>query len=562
MKKFLKDMKVSKKLRSSFAIVIAIFVAALITSLIFLFKISNSLTNFYNVPYKNRVAIIELRRDIQSASKNILWATTTDDRDETKKHLDEAKSDLNNAGELMETLKTSFTNKELLTQMELQFADLKNVVSQVIALAGSNKNREALALFKGDYNTAISAMQTAAKAIVDFTENKSVTDYDNAMIMRNTSFLLVVLLSVVSILLAVYLGAILGKSFVEPIEELKVAAKAISKGELDIQINYHSEDELGTLANSFRDTCDGLKQIIMDLGYIIEELAKKNLDVRTACEERYVGAFKPLLFNIQNTFVELSNTINNINQSSDQVSIGSNQMAESAQGLAEGATEQASAIEELQATISDISEQIAKNADEVRKADLQTIEVAREAQNSNLEMEQMILAMKRIMDTSNQIKEIIAEIEDIASQTNLLSLNAAIEAARAGEAGKGFAVVAEQIRKLADESAESAVNTKQLIETSINEVQNGNGIAQDTAISLSKVITGIEEMKHSIRFITDASERQAEATKQVVCGIEQISDVVQTNSATAQETSATSEELYAQAEALSSLVSEFKLKTM
>lgn len=183
-----------------------------------------------------------------------------------------------------------------------------------------------------------------------------------------------------------------------------------------------------------------------------------------------------------------------------------------------------------------------------------------EAQVSRGEMEKMTSAMERISETSKQIAGIISEIEDIASQTNLLSLNAAIEAARAGEAGRGFAVVADQIRKLAEDSAKSAVNTKDLIETSLKEVEIGSNITEETAQSLKRVIDGLEQIAESVEKSSEASDAQKETIDQIAEGIEQISGVVQSNSAVAEETSATSEELSAQATNLNELVGKFELK--
>lgn len=559
MKKMFENFKVGKKLSVSFTIVICIFVVALIVSAGFLFKVSSNLTNFYNVSYQNRVAIIELRRNMQSASKNMLWAVATMDEAGIKEKAEEAKGDLASLQERAAFLEQNFDNAELMKNLLAATGAVQGKAESAIELVTENKNEEAMMLFNGELGAAIKEVQIAGDAIADYTNEKAEKDYASSMLMRNLAIIITIILSAVSILTAVYLATLLSKIFMVPIKELNLASSKLSKGELEIDIKYTSKDELGELADGFRETCDALKTIISDLNLVLTELAHQNLNVRSKCQERYVGSFAPLLANLRQTFGALNGIMEDINLSSEQVYMGSTQMAQNAQGLAEGATEQASAIEELQATITDISMQIENNAKEVFSVDKRTQQVGEEAQNSNREMGAMTTAMERIQGTSKEIEAIIVEIEDIASQTNLLSLNAAIEAARAGEAGKGFAVVADQIRKLADESAQSAVTTKKLIETSMKEVESGNEIAHKTAASLENVIAGVQEIKDSINIINAASESQAEAAKQVVVGVEQISGVVQSNSAAAEESSATSEELSAQAENLGNLVSQFKL---
>lgn len=320
-----------------------------------------------------------------------------------------------------------------------------------------------------------------------------------------------------------------------------------------------TQDEVSNIVAEAKEMSEDIRLILNDAAYLMNEMANGNYAVRTEHTERYVGEFSKLIEAIRGMNRQVDSTIHHIEEAAEQVSAGSGNLADAAQALAEGATDQAAAVEELQATFANITEGVHVTAQHVEDSYQQAKKYADVADNSHNEMNSMISAMTKISDTSKKIESIISEIEDIASQTNLLSLNAAIEAARAGEAGKGFAVVAEQIRKLAEQSAQSAVDTRELIESSINEVEEGNRIADNAAASLEEVVAGIKNIAEASKQLSEISEKQAEAMTQAESGINQISEVVQSNSATAEETSATSEELSAQATTLSDLIGYFVL---
>ena len=349
-------------------------------------------------------------------------------------------------------------------------------------------------------------------------------------------------------------------SLVQPVKELEDAAKRMSQGDFSVQITYDSDDELGELAECFRITVSSLKMIIDDLYRIISEFKDGNFDVRSECREKYVGDYEPLLTQLRDMVVNISNSLGNIQSVADQVASGSTELANSAQVLAEGAANQSSAVEQLLATVTDVTAQVEENSRATDRLHDNAKSVGGEADISRRKMADLMRAMESIKDTSQEINNIIADIEDIASQTNLLSLNAAIEAARAGEAGKGFAVVAEQIRKLAEDSAQSAVKTKQLIEASLAEISKGNDITEETADSMNKVMDELDNILMGVGEIRTASDKQAVSVKEIEKGVEQISRVVTANSATAEQTSATSEKLSAQEIPLNREVDHFSLR--
>ena len=359
---------------------------------------------------------------------------------------------------------------------------------------------------------------------------------------------------------AMRMGSSIAKGIAVPLGELSDRFTTFAKGNLtDPFPVVDTQDEVADMINTANEMKETLKLVIADCGKHLADMASGNFDIRTDCPEVYQGEFEKLLLAMRDMKDQMIVTLRSIEDASSQVSAGSTNLAEASQSLAEGATEQAGAVEELQATITSITENIEKAADQAHESYVQAKQYADEADNSRVQMTAMVDAMTRINETSKNIENIISEIEDIASQTNLLSLNASIEAARAGEAGRGFAVVADQIRQLAEQSTKSAVDTRELIEGSLEEIAEGNKAADKAAASIETVVEGISKIAESSRNVSQVSRDQATAMEQAEQGVNQISEVVQANSATAQESSATSEELSAQAVSLDELISKYVL---
>lgn len=372
------------------------------------------------------------------------------------------------------------------------------------------------------------------------------------------------IIPIVGIIAILILGKMMLKALteniLEPLEQLETAADAISHGNLEIDVTYKSEDELGSLAQSFRRTSSTLKDVIGDINQLLTEFAKGNLDAKSNNIEIYSGDFNEILNKLKEVETGLSQTIYNVKESSDQVSAGADQLAESAQGLAEGATDQAAALEELTASVNEVASHVAENTESTDRVHDQAKEVAIKADHGTAKMKELIESMKHISDTTNDIQTVIEKIESIASQTNLLSLNASIEAARAGEAGRGFAVVAEQIKELAEESASSAEETRVMLTNSLNQVEIGSSVADETSQFMAEMIEQLDAVVMEVAKIRQVSDRQAESVKQISQAIEQVNGVVQENSATSEQVSATSQELSASAEGLDEMISGFKIR--
>lgn len=391
--------------------------------------------------------------------------------------------------------------------------------------------------------------------------NTKVTEGDHlADTLSVVSLIFIIIIAViiiVSILVSSKMGASIARGISKPLVALENRLSTFAQGNLhDPFPEVKSNDEVASIAATSTKMAETLNAVITDVGVLMEGMANGDYTIQSEHSDKYVGDFEQLLTAMRDAMVH---TIQMIGEASSQVSAGSMNLAESSQSMAEGATEQAGAVQQLQATITDITSNIEQSADQAQIAYDQAKQYAAEAEDSSAEMKAMVDAMARIDETSKKIGNIISEIEDIASQTNLLSLNASIEAARAGEAGRGFAVVADQIRQLAEQTTKSAVDTRDLIEGALQEIAEGNTAADHAAESIGNVVNGIQQIAESSKHISDVAKTQANAMDQAEQGVNQISEVVQSNSASAEETSATSQELSAQATSLDELVGKFIL---
>jgi methyl-accepting chemotaxis protein len=372
--------------------------------------------------------------------------------------------------------------------------------------------------------------------------------------------IIIVLLIGGSMYLSTRIGKRISVRITSPLKQLGNRLKTFSEGDLTSPFPaIKSGDEIEEMTADAMIMADHLNVIIHDIGEVLGEMADGNYAVKSKASKRYTGDFKKLYESMRGMRDQMKETLLSIGESSSHVSCGSGDLAKASQSLAEGATEQAGAVEELHATISDITVTMEKSAQSAEESYSKAQHYADAADSSREEMHRMMEAMGRINEASARIGDIISKIESIAAQTNLLSLNASIEAARAGDSGRGFSVVADQIRELANQSAKAAVDTRELIEGSIKEVAEGNSSAERAAHAIESVVDGIKQIAEFSRNLKNMVEDQTEAVRQAEVGVDQISEVVQVNAATAQQASATSEELSAQATILDELVGRFVL---
>lgn len=370
----------------------------------------------------------------------------------------------------------------------------------------------------------------------------------------------IVVVIAMALVFSIRLGRSIAAGISKPLNQLGDRLENFARGDLFSPFpETDSNDEVADMITAAKDMAEALDFIIADMEHILGEMANADFTVKSKDKSKYIGDFKQLFDASRQLKYRMIETMRFIEESSIQVTEGSGHLAETAVSLAEGATEQAGAVEELQATITTIADAAQSAAASAQEAYHLSQRYADVADESSADMKEMVEAMNRINETSKKIGNIISEIESIASQTNLLSLNASIEAARAGEAGRGFSVVADQIRQLAEQSSKSAVDTRTLIEGTMQEVDNGNKVAGRAAASIEAVVEGIRTVAASSRDVSIVSENQAATMKEAETGINQISDVIQTNAALAEESSATSQELSAQAATLDAMIAKFNL---
>ncbi len=509
---------------------------------------------------------IDTARNMSTAISNIrlnelgyLTAVSADVKAYSLQYLQKEKEDMDALlavyGELIDEEERAFYDNAMNLWSQYNEAD-----EEMMALAGQGLIEEARAILEGECVDLYNSLNSSFDDIITYNSEGSDDAAEESSFLYSTAVRIMMTVIIVIILVGVFFSFVIIRSIKIPISEIANAAIKMAEGDLDVAVSYTSRDELGILAAQVGRLIRKLQMIIDDENKFLAKMAKGDLTVDSVCEAEYTGSFHPLLVSFRGIAVELNDTMRQISQSSSQVAGGAEQVSSGAQALAQGTSEQASAVQELVATINEISSKVNQNAENAQLAEATSGSVSTKMNVSNEKMQQMIQAMEDISNSSNEIGKIIKTIEDIALQTNILALNAAVEAARAGEAGKGFAVVADEVRSLANKSAEASKNISDLIENSLKVVENGKQITDDTAKSLLDAVKDVNEMTGIIGQISQASSDQAYSISQITIGMNQISDVVQTNSATAEESAAASEEMSSQSQLMKALVGRFKLK--
>lgn len=556
----MKNLRIRTKLLVTFMIIVILFCGSVTIAVLGLRENREKYSDFYNVGYQITNKVMNMRRGLQIIIKNLTFITIEDQQSKKDTYIENLDNEVQLLSENIDWLLENFTgDMELVKTFEAEAQDAIDMQETLVRFARSDKGR-AQEMLLNQYQPLVDEAVNVLIQISTEAEKSAKEDYDSTINMQEMLIDLQIGIAVGVLIITLILSTYLTRGITKPLHELEKSASMIVSGDLSIDVKYISKDELGSLADAFRNMASILKDVISDASRLLSEMADGNFDVRTEAEQRYVGDFQGLLSSIRKLNRGLSSTLSQINQSADQVAAGSSQVANGAQALSQGSTEQASAVEELAATITGISHQVKETAENATRAKGQSTTAGDEAEKCNEQMIDMMTAMEEITRTSNEIGKIIKTIEDISFQTNILALNAAVEASRAGVAGKGFAVVADEVRNLASKSSEASKNTAELIESSMKAVTRGTQIADSTAESLRKVVEEVRMASEEVVKIADAAEEQASNIEQVTLGVDQISTVVQSNSDTAVQSAATSEELSSQAEVLKGLVARFILR--
>lgn len=556
-KKF-ESMNIKEKLSFGYVVVIIFMVLSGIVSIISLSTLDRGLNNFINGANQANTAVKICRLDINIAARNIREAVLNDNLDDFATYKQNVETRLTEVGAELESIKeTGLIEDELYQEYVDAINDWGTIGYDIIGMIEAGEKDAAIEAIFSDCVPALDNLVTVSKKLDEVTDDlKEESIYKSKMIFI-ISLIVIVLFIGVAVLTAIQIGKRVIKSITEPLAEIEAVAKELTEGNLHSQLEYHASDEIGSLAHSLRKSIRILGSYVDDIARAMGEFAEGNFDVQPEVEWR--GDFEAILDAIMIFEKSISTTVKDIQRVADQVENGAGQVSASSMDLAQGATEQASITEELAATIEMVSEQVAANAQAAEEISKKVENAGVAIVNGNEKMKEMVESMGEINNASQEIRKIIDTINDIASQTNLLALNASIEAARAGEAGKGFAVVADQVSVLAAQSANAAKESTILIETSMNAVENGIVIADETAKQLESVVTNSKLITEEVTRVAEALTAQTESFHQINAGVDQINGVVQTNSATSEECAAASQEMNSQASVLESSIRRFKV---
>lgn len=557
----MKDLKVSKKLTISYTIILTLLIMSCVVSIVDFIRLGGQIETFYDGPFTVNDSASVINSNFERMQKSVYRSISNTDSEIVKEAITDARNSAATIQEQLPVVKAHFMgDQQIVERLEAALAKLAPMREHVLTLASENQKAEAADYMEHNNILAIQEAQVELNSLIESGNKKGENLVSGLREKQTMAVFTVIILGGISVAVSVIFGVYITRGITQPVTELEQAARAMAKGEFSaVRVAYDSKDELGSLAGDIRSMVKTLTDVLQNETYILNEMAEGNFSVHSERDEYYIGEFEQLMRSMKKINRGLSELLLQISRSADNVAAGSEQVSSGSQNLAQGTTEQAASVEELTGMMSEISDQAYRNSRDAREASEKAQMVKENATESSRSMQEMVKAMAEISGKSDEIRKIVKTIEDFSFQTNILALNAAVEAARAGDRGKGFSVVANEVRSLANQSSAASKSTAVLIQSSLQAVENGRKIANETDNALSEVVSGIDNVSELLFHITDASSKQFDANRQVTENINLISEVVQTNSATAEECAAASEELASQAQLLKELVSHFKL---
>ena len=557
----MRDLKVSKKLTISYTIILTLLIMSCVVSIVDFIRLGGQIEIFYDGPFTVNDSASVINSNFERMQKSVYRSISNTDSEIVKEAITDARNCAAIIQEQLPVVKAHFLgDQQIIDRLDAVLAKLAPMREHVLTLASENQKAEAAEYMEHNNIIAIQEAQVELNSLIESGNKKGENLVSGLREKQAMAVFTVIILGGISVAVSVVFGVYITHGITQPVTELEQAARAMAKGEFStVRVAYDSRDELGSLAGDIRSMVKTLTDVIQNETYILNEMAEGNFSVHSERDEYYIGEFEQLLRSMKKINRGLSELLLQISQSADNVAASSEQVSSGSQNLAQGTTEQAAAVEELTGMMSEISDQAYRNSRDAQEASEKAQMVKENATESSRSMQEMVKAMAEISGKSDEIRKIVKTIEDFSFQTNILALNAAVEAARAGDRGKGFSVVANEVRSLANQSSAASKSTAALIQSSLQAVENGRKIANETDNALAEVVSGIDNVSELLFHITDASSKQFDANRQVTENINLISEVVQTNSATAEECAAASEELASQAQLLKELVSHFKL---
>ena len=558
MKKKLENMHLKERIDYGYRKVITMMLISGLLSVVIIGVLFANMMHYVEDVNVADQAVKICRINVNAAARNIREMALNEDTSSYDNYEQTVKRLLSEVDSELQILKkTEVLSDENYEEYATALSDWGKIGYSIIEEIKNGNDENATDAILNNCTPALNKVVEIAIKLDELTDEASSETVRNMVVCTVAGFVMIIVCLVFAFTLTRKTSKRVLETILEPLHAIEDVAMELTEGNLHSTLEYHSDDEIGKLAHSMRKSIRILGTYVDDIDRSMKLFSEGNFDVHPEVEWR--GDFVGILNSFMAFQASMAGTIKGIQNVSNEVSGAAEQVASSSNDLADGATNQAAVVEELTATVTGVSEQVEKNSQSAKEISVKVDELGNAISESNGKMHEMVDSMHEISEASKEIDKIITTINEIASQTNLLALNASIEAARAGEAGKGFAVVANQVNVLADQSAQAAKESATLIETSVKAVEKGMVIAGQTAAQLEEVAENSKVITTEVTNIAETLETQTTEIKQINEGIEQINDVVQTNSATSEECAAASQEMSSEAESLREMIRKFKV---